>query len=427
MKNDINKFCFLDLQFENNENTENENLERNDIGLKEKCEIFIKSATDTALSLLCSMVGHENLNRKLAFDIFQSAVKLLVKPLLNFLKDEIIPIQENIESKVIFEQLALDYGNLFNEFTTEFRLQKQLTDVYDLYRDPVEDTITEVNKIVQKNNIPVIKSVVHKICLPDLIFNIKLFLELPNVLKEILEYQKKVYDSHELINIINGTIWQKVKQKFADNQIVIPVLQFNDDFVIDHHLSHRSQKTSIGGFYLIFPTLPPQFRSKLENILIAAIIKTVDLKEHGYLTCLNGLVDMFLAMETNGIDVSIDGEIHKVYIVLTQITGDNKGLNQVLGYVGSFNAFHYCRLCIGHRDDLRKQTREKIEELRTEDMYKNHIENIDPSNTGIKEKCAFSRLPSFEVFNNAVVDLQHDLFEGVCKTVLTKVFMTSKF
>ena len=415
-------------QLEENEVIQKHQLDQQDI--VDNTKMFIKNSFDKMIAFKCALFGNENLSRKIANEMFNEAVSILVEPLLQYLEKDLLsslPKEDKINKNAI-EILIKDYRSNMYSIKTEYNFMKILKNDYEVYTDPKEKVIREtISTIREANNLELVP-VTYKICVPNIKFILKLFLELPCVLDEIIKYQDKLKNTDKLINIMNGELWKEISSKFDTNKIVIPFFLFTDDFVIDHHLSFRAQKTAICGFYITFPTLPPQYRSKIENILVAAAIKSRDIKTHGYSKCLTDFIEMLKDIEINGIELNTkDNETKLVHPVLLQIIGDNLGLNQILGYVSSFTAHHYCRHCLSHKDDMRKQYVEIPEKLRTAETYAQHIENIDPTNTGIKSGCAFNELPTFKAYNNAIVDVQHDLFEGICKLILPKVKIMNQF
>ena len=51
-------------------------------------------------------------------------------------------------------------------------------------------------------------------------------------------------------------------------------------------------------------------------------------------------------LENKGFTRTIpDGQQYQVYVIMVQLTGDNLGLNGMLGFVESFTANYPCRLC----------------------------------------------------------------------------------
>lgn len=52
--------------------------------------------------------------------------------------------------------------------------------------------------------------------------------------------------------------------------------------------------------------------------------------------------------------------------------------------------------------------------MRNKVNYESQVIANNSKGTGIKERCVFNAIPSFDVTQNFVVDIMHDLFEGVC-------------
>uniref|UniRef100_A0A1B0CK37 Uncharacterized protein n=1 Tax=Lutzomyia longipalpis TaxID=7200 RepID=A0A1B0CK37_LUTLO len=123
----------------------------------------------------------------------------------------------------------------------------------------------------------------------------------------------------------------------------------------------------------------------------------------------------------DGITIRYKGEEIKVYFVLGQILGDNLGLNSLLGYNTSFNSNYYCRFCTRCREDTRLDYQEYSTELRNMQNYHESINLNDPKCTGVQVDSIFNTIPSYHVTNNKVVDMMHDIYEGVCHYDLAKV------
>jgi len=109
------------------------------------------------------------------------------------------------------------------------------------------------------------------------------------------------------------------------------------------------------------------------------------------------------------------------YSCLVQVTGDNLGLNGILGFVESFTASYPCRLCKVRRDEFSQQLVECEHKLRSRDIYDKDVLMRDASKTGIKEECCYNLVPSFHVSQNVYCDIMHDLLEGICRYVMLKV------
>lgn len=114
-------------------------------------------------------------------------------------------------------------------------------------------------------------------------------------------------------------------------------------------------------------------------------------------------------MENSGIYI-LD---KKVYFIVVACTGDNKGVNSLLGFTECFVANYYCRFCKMHREESKQTCHEDSTLLRTERNYREALEKNDVSATGIVNDCIFNQLQMFTANENYAVDIMHDIFEGV--------------
>ena len=100
-----------------------------------------------------------------------------------------------------------------------------------------------------------------------------MFLELPNVLKEILEYMKSellrppgIYTS-----VYNGEYWRKLVKE-CPGKTFIGIYLYYDDFGISDPLSTAAKIYKIGGLYFTFVGLPAKFISMTENVFLGQFI-----------------------------------------------------------------------------------------------------------------------------------------------------------
>lgn len=61
---------------------------------------------------------------------------------------------------------------------------------------------------------------------------------------------------------------------------------------------------SILGIYYSFPTLPSKYLSKVENIFVAAFIKTKDVKEDVNTSFFQPLIDVCLKLADQGVKIN---------------------------------------------------------------------------------------------------------------------------
>lgn len=161
--------------------------------------------------------------------------------------------------------------------------------------------------------------------------------------------------------------------------------------------------------FISFPTVSNGH--KIENILLAALVESSDLKTYGNDVCLHDLIKNLINLEENGINFTIRNE--------------QVNVNSILECNKSFNAHSYCRLC-----KTKKNQAEYVffffeieQNLRNKKNYLIDLAKKDSQDTGLKGETILNKVPSFHFTDNMVVDIMHDLFEGVlmydiCKTIL---------
>lgn len=164
---------------------------------------------------------------------------------------------------------------------------------------------------------------------------------------------------------------------FHKGKNVIPYIIYFDEFEINNPLGSHKGAQAIAAFYYSLPTLPEHHLSSLNNIFPALFFKSRD-KSFGNDASLKILVRDVKELEENGITIKINNNEMKIYFVLGLITGDNLGLNSILGFTKSFSSKFYCRHCLCNEDESSRLTQEIQEKLRTEINY---TENINMNET----------------------------------------------
>lgn len=240
---------------------------------------------------------------------------------------------------------------------------------------------------------------------------LKTFLEIPNVLKTIKDYQYNLNienkKSGNMRNIIHGSLW---KNNVPNNdELVLPLLLYYDDFETGNPLGSHAGIYKMGAVYCTIATIPPSYASRLENVFLTLLFHTADRSEFGNKNVFQCLISEITFLENEGINLVINGKEINCKFVLILIIGDNLGLHSLFGLNETFSSTYFCRMCVASKDETYTQTFEIEAQLRNTNDYDLHVEN----NVGIKEKCLWNDLKNFHVYNNLVVDVMHDLFEGI--------------
>lgn len=93
------------------------------------------------------------------------------------------------------------------------------------------------------------------------------------------------------------------------------------------------------------------------------------------------------------------------------MTGDNLGLNTLLGYPRQFRVSFCCRICFATDEEI-KQLVEEVDDL---------LRLNSNNDFGIKEICPFEEIPSFFVIDSIAVDIFHDFNEGILHLEICKI------
>ena len=84
----------------------------------------------------------------------------------------------------------------------------------------------------------------------------KLF-ELPNVLSDTLSYMRSIEsESDWLCNFVHGEVWKRKRPRFRDDDIVIPLNAYYDEFQPKAELGPHPEL--LGCTYVSVPVIPPE-------------------------------------------------------------------------------------------------------------------------------------------------------------------------
>lgn len=190
---------------------------------------------------------------------------------------------------------------------------------------------------------------------------------------------------------------------------------------MNNPLGSHANVDSICGVYYTFPILPQFLLSNLNYIFIAAYFKTKDQKIYGNEPFLQPLIEKFKKIEEIGLTINAQSGKYQIHFIMSNVLGDNLGLNDILGFTTSFKSNYYCRFCTRNKEEMQYDCVEHADSLRTIVNYNDALKVGDFKLNGVKNNCLFNDLNTFHVTDNYIADIAHDLLEGVCKYDLCSV------
>lgn len=247
--------------------------------------------------------------------------------------------------------------------------------------------------------------------------------------KVYFEYNSRnhVCADDSYVDVCCGDV-MKENQLFQSDLLAIRLHISADEFEICNPIGSKATIHKLTAFYFTIQNLPPQFRSKSDNIFLFCLCYSDDLKTK--YTDINDIWDLVVKdigfLETHGIYLE-NGETIKGSIALMSF--DNLGANSMLGFVSCFRAQFFCRFCEMPINDCRVECRENPTIRRTIESYNKILDRIENSakvdfkdSRGIKMKCVLNELQYFHILKNFTVDPMHDLNEGVIPFALNQLF-----
>ena len=213
----------------------------------------------------------------------------------------------------------------------------------------------------------------------------------------------------------------KTHPLFSTNNMAIQICLYFDEFEVVNPLGSKRGIHKVGAFYYTLKNLHPRLNSSLDNIHLLAFCNCLDLKKYGFDFVLAPFVTELKKLESvEGAEIVLpDNSIKTVRGTLSQVCGDNLGVNGLLGFVESFGANKPCRICSGHKDQFQTLFLGEDFPLRDKDTHTLHVEecvrNAAAAVTlnGVKRDCILNSLSYFHVTQNTAPDIMHDLLEGV--------------
>jgi hypothetical protein len=207
---------------------------------------------------------------------------------------------------------------------------------------------------------------------------------------------------------------------------------FVDAFETANELGSHTAVHKLEGLYLMIRNFPKAVQSKLESIFLVSLWYAADAKKYGYNKLLEPVVSELKQLESDdGLRVVLRGEEKILHGALVLFSADNLGAHSLFGFLESFSAKKFCRLCSGSRDECQEKFLECDFIMRDPDTHDQTVlllssVKYDPSATGVKNSCILNELQNFHVTKNFALDCMHDLLEGIIPYELSLVMPVLK-
>lgn len=217
-----------------------------------------------------------------------------------------------------------------------------------------------------------------------------------------------VFYSDMYSDFCDGTYF-KNNPLFSSFKNALQIQVYFDEFETANPLGSKQGVHKLGCLYFTLRNLPPHLNSSLMNIHLISLFHSQDARKYGLDEILRPFIEDVKKLETCGMNVSFSKE--PLYGTVSQIPGDKLGLNGILGYVESFSAHYFCKLCVMDKATAQTVFNEHDPKvvLRTKELNEQHYKNLQDSGEsscyGIKRNSIFNELKYFNIADNVVVDV----------------------
>lgn len=250
---------------------------------------------------------------------------------------------------------------------------------------------------------------------------------LKNILKrdDVFHYvvEDTVFDGETLKDFTDGLIFQQ-HAFFDGSETQLRLQLYTDEFEIVNCLGSKRQIHKILSVYFVLGNIPLKYRSSLQNIHVAVLVRNRLLQKYSYEQILDPLLRDLCELQCRGVSVDIDDKSCVFKGSVISICADNLSAHSLAGFNTCFSQGRICRFCLCHHRDIGNKTEESECILRTPDTHRRHLQVPDGKSLyGVTGRCPFDKLPHFEVTESFPPDLMHDILEGVIPQVLKLVLL----
>lgn len=381
-------------------------------------EIIQDSVTDFCISLYSSL----SLPFSHAEDIVKSTVNLvkginsLYTEELAFLsvKDEKYTTQDTIlQMEENFKWVESTFQNWNTKYMVKKTLQEQGVFIPPVVKDIGRITITKRTKVKDKFRRISVKGTYVFIPMRKVL---TLLFQQEGVLEGVMKYLQKLDNDNVISNFVQSQCWINTRTSDEETGITLPLEIFNDDLEVGNPLGSHAGKNKVNATYFSIPCFVREVKSSLNYVFLAYLTHSFNLKYFNLKTVFKDLIAELNYLAETGITVTLENHNIRIFFQFCALCGDNLGLNTLGGFCQSFSKSEFCcRICLANRNTRRTMSKEDPTLLRTKENYRAGVNLQDPTKNGIKEECVFNSVKNFHIVDNCLVDVFHDIFEGVAQ------------
>jgi len=295
----------------------------------------------------------------------------------------------------------------------------------------VLDTRIRCNSPTQTDFIPLPLHKTFEFHYVPILNTVKNYLEQPDVWASC--NVNKPHDG-KLHSFADGKIWARSGQ---ENFVRIHL--YSDEVEMCNPIGSRKTVHKLSAFYVLIGNIETKYWSSLSNIHLALLCRYSAVKEVGYRKILEPLIADIKVLESEGVEIEIQGGKHRIYGSVVTFSGDNLTSHAVGGFSTCFSSGRVCRQCMVTKLTLPDVHCETQCTLRTTENHKYHVAAVESDSSlapvyGVVSQSPLSDLAHFSPIAFFPPDAMHDVLEGlmavnigvVLKSLVRRKIMTLK-
>ena len=213
---------------------------------------------------------------------------------------------------------------------------------------------------------------------------------------------------------------------FVEHPNALRLVLYSDEFEVSNPLGPKKGAHKLMPFYFLLDNILPNLKASLKHIHLCILAKFSHVKKYGYGPILKPLLEDIHQLESEGIQLNMNGKTVHLFGSLIALCGDNLSAHGIGGFNQNFAHGRICRFCMASKDMIDSHFNESDYVLRNPATQKRHVEAVNKSKLfsklyGVNSDCVFSSLASFDATTSLPPDLMHDLLEGVVPYVISCV------